>query len=82
MEVFRRNAQPHIADMRTGGAWGYIPNKQAALVVTRGIACQLAKYTFDRGREAARFILRKIRMPELQTQSFCTVPRIIERQST
>lgn len=37
---------------------------------------------FDMGQEAARFILRKIRMPELQTQSFCTVPRIIERQST
>lgn len=25
------------------------------------------------------FILRKIRVPELQTQSYCTVPRIIER---
>ncbi|MBQ9198065.1 MAG: LacI family DNA-binding transcriptional regulator [Clostridia bacterium] len=37
---------------------------------------------FDMGQEAARFILRKIRMPELQTQSFCTVPKIIERQST
>ena len=39
--VFRRNAQPHITDMRTGGAWGYIPNKQVASVVTQGIACLL-----------------------------------------
>ena len=37
---------------------------------------------FDMGQEAARFILRKIRMPELHTQSYCTIPRIIERQST
>ena len=37
--VFRRNAQPHIADMRTGGAWGCLPNKQAASVVTGCIAC-------------------------------------------
>ena len=37
---------------------------------------------FDMGQEAARFILRKIRMPELQTQSYCTIPRVIERQST
>ena len=28
MEVFRRNAQPHITDMRKGGAWGFVPNKQ------------------------------------------------------
>ncbi|MBR1586406.1 MAG: LacI family DNA-binding transcriptional regulator [Clostridia bacterium] len=37
---------------------------------------------FDMGQEAGRFILRKIRMPELQTQSYCTIPRIIEREST
>ncbi|MBQ9263958.1 MAG: substrate-binding domain-containing protein [Clostridia bacterium] len=37
---------------------------------------------FDMGQEAARFILRKIRMPELQTQSYCTIPRIIERETT
>ncbi|MBQ9210103.1 MAG: LacI family DNA-binding transcriptional regulator [Clostridia bacterium] len=37
---------------------------------------------FDMGKEAARFILRKIRMPELQTQSYCTIPRIIERETT
>ena len=37
---------------------------------------------FDMGQEAARFILRKIRMPELHTQRYCTIPRIIERQST
>ena len=37
---------------------------------------------FDMGQEAARFILRKIRMPELMTQSYCTIPRIIEREST
>ena len=37
---------------------------------------------FDMGQEAARFILRKIRMPELQTQSYCTIPRVIEREST
>ena len=36
---------------------------------------------FDMGQEAARFILRKIRVPELQTQSYCTVPRIVERDS-
>ena len=37
---------------------------------------------YDMGQEAARFILRKIRMPELQTQSYCTIPRVIEREST
>lgn len=37
---------------------------------------------FDMGAEAARFILRRIKMPELQTQSYCTIPRIIEREST
>ena len=37
---------------------------------------------YDMGQEAARFILRKIRKPELQTQTYCTVPRLIERTST
>ena len=37
---------------------------------------------YDMGQEAARFILRKIRKPELQTQSYCTVPRLVERAST
>lgn len=37
---------------------------------------------YDMGLEAARFILRKIKKPELQTQSYCTVPRLIERSST
>lgn len=37
---------------------------------------------FDMGQEAARFILRKIRMPELQTQSYCSIPKVIERAST
>ena len=37
---------------------------------------------FDMGQEAARFILRKIKKPELQTQSYCTIPKIIEREST
>lgn len=37
---------------------------------------------YDMGQEAARFILRRIRMPELQTQSYCTIPRIIERESS
>lgn len=37
---------------------------------------------FAMGQEAARFILRKIRVPELQTQSYCTIPKIIEREST
>ena len=39
MEVFRRNAQPHIADMRTGGAWGCVPNKQICVWGPRRIAC-------------------------------------------
>ena len=37
---------------------------------------------YDMGLEAARFILRKIKKPELQTQSYCTVPRLVERAST
>ena len=32
MEVFRRNAQPHISDMRKGGAWGNVPNKHRGFV--------------------------------------------------
>ena len=39
MEVFRRNAQPHIADMRKGGAWGCVPNKQICVWGPRRIAC-------------------------------------------
>ena len=37
---------------------------------------------YDMGQEAARFILHKIRKPEIQTQSYCTVPRVNERMST
>ena len=37
---------------------------------------------YDMGQEAARFILRKVKVPELQTQSYCTIPRIVEREST
>ncbi len=37
---------------------------------------------YDMGQEAAWFILRKLRKPELQTQSYCTVPRLVERAST
>ncbi|MBQ8081104.1 MAG: LacI family DNA-binding transcriptional regulator [Clostridia bacterium] len=37
---------------------------------------------FEMGQEAARFMLRKIRTRELQTQSYCTIPRVIERAST
>ena len=40
MEVFRRNAQPHIADMRKRGAWGYVPNKQMCVWGPRRIACK------------------------------------------
>jgi len=41
MEVFRRNAQPHISDMRKGGAWGNVPNKHYGLWCTTSIACHL-----------------------------------------
>ena len=41
MEVFRRNAQPHIADMRKRGAWGCVPNKQICVWGPRRIACEL-----------------------------------------
>ena len=37
---------------------------------------------YEMGQEAARFLMRKIRNPLLQTQSFCTIPRIVERAST
>ena len=37
---------------------------------------------FDMGWEAARFLLQRIKKPNLQTQTFCTTPRLIEREST
>lgn len=37
---------------------------------------------FEMGTQAARFILQKIKNPNLQTQSFCTNPMVIEREST
>lgn len=37
---------------------------------------------FEMGWQAARFMLQKIRKPKLQTQSFCTTPSVIEREST
>ena len=46
MEVFRRNAQPHIADMRKGGAWGDVPNKQICVWGPRRIACKLLIYPY------------------------------------
>ena len=46
MEVFRRNAQPHIADMRKRGAWGCVPNKQFCVWGPRRIACNLIKRYF------------------------------------
>lgn len=36
----------------------------------------------DMGINAARFVLQRIRKPNLQTQSFCTSPCILEREST
>ena len=36
----------------------------------------------DMGVNAARFVLQRIRKPNLQTQSFCTAPCILEREST
>ena len=47
MEVFRRNAQPHIADMRKGGAWGYVPNKQICVWGPRRIACHYFSSKFS-----------------------------------
>lgn len=36
----------------------------------------------DMGINAARFVLQRIRKPNLQTQSYCTAPCILERKST
>lgn len=36
----------------------------------------------DMGLNAARFVLQRIRKPNLQTQSYCTAPSILEREST
>ena len=36
----------------------------------------------DMGINAARFVLQRIRKPNLQTQSYCTSPCILEREST
>ena len=43
---------------------------------------QICDFNNEKGLEAARFILHKIRKPEIQTQSYCTVPRVNERMST
>ncbi len=37
---------------------------------------------YELGYNAARFVLQRIRKPNLQTQSFCTSPSILERAST
>ena len=37
---------------------------------------------YEMGTQAARFILQKIRKPNLQTQLFCTTPVLLERDST
>ena len=37
---------------------------------------------FELGWDAAHFMLQKLRKPNLQTQSFCTVPTLVEREST
>lgn len=37
---------------------------------------------YEMGWQAARFMLQKLRKPNLQTQSFCTTPTLIEREST
>ena len=37
---------------------------------------------YDMGNQAARFMLQKIKKPNLQTQSFCTTPILLEREST
>ena len=37
---------------------------------------------YEMGNQAARFILQKVKKPNLQTQSFCTTPVLIEREST
>ena len=36
----------------------------------------------DMGVNAARFVLQRIRKPNMQTQSYCTSPCILEREST
>ncbi|MBR5489873.1 MAG: LacI family DNA-binding transcriptional regulator [Oscillospiraceae bacterium] len=36
----------------------------------------------DMGINAARFVLQRIRKPNLQTQTYCTSPSILEREST
>ncbi|SKB51550.1 Alpha amylase, catalytic domain [Lachnospiraceae bacterium] len=37
---------------------------------------------YEMGNQAARFIVQRIKKPGLQTQSFCTTPILIEREST
>lgn len=37
---------------------------------------------YEMGWQAARFMLQKIKKPDLQIQSFCTTPKLIEREST
>lgn len=37
---------------------------------------------YEMGWQAARFMLQMLKKPNLQTQSFCTTPTIIEREST
>ncbi|MDR3051478.1 MAG: LacI family transcriptional regulator [Oscillospiraceae bacterium] len=37
---------------------------------------------YEMGWEAARLMLRKIRQPSLRTQSYCTVPALLVREST
>lgn len=37
---------------------------------------------FELGWEAAHFMLQKLHKPNLQTQSFCTFPTLVEREST
>lgn len=37
---------------------------------------------FEMGSQAARFMLQKIKIPNMQTQSFCSTPILIEREST
>lgn len=37
---------------------------------------------YEMGNQAAMFILQKLKKPNLQTQSFCTTPVLLEREST
>ena len=37
---------------------------------------------YEMGNQAAMFILQKLKKPNLQTQSFCTTPILLERDST